>query len=568
LSVNNYTSFYVDPSATSYTLGGLNGNSTYGTFTLTAISGNGNTSSADIAAQITPPNPPTLYYNSKTNSSITFSISAPSGGGQSSYNLSGSGFGTVTGISSGAGSYTLSGLAGGGTYGPFTLTALGVYGNTDSAAIGSQVLPPNGVSGLYVSSRTATSLTFSWGGASGASYYIFSGPGVYNAVYSNPYTLTGLSANSSYGGFTLTPYSDGGNGTSGSTGTEYTTPGAPTVTAYATGATTAYVDFTAPSGGATSYTGGGGGTHSIPNTPNIYQATDTITGLAASTSYTFTMFASGPGGNGATVSANQVTTSAPSGPPSVSTGGNNLTGQITVSWSAAGGAGSYTLSGSGVATQSGLTGTSFTYNGLANGTYGGFTVQSFAPNGTAGGSNSTGAVTVGTSVANVQYSRDVVVCSQTSSTATSGSYQGVTFSWQYSTPYQYGDTSAINNGGNYFRSFPGRYNGSGTHIGGASLGGVAGDWFQLILSKALVFNRVLTRNGEYDVPTATYLMGSNNGSTWTVFGVAGYSINGSVTWTFTNTTAYTRYAMVYNSIRNVLNQGTFFVQNGQSWARA
>ena len=567
LSGDNYGSVYVGPGETSYTIGGLGGNSTYGPFTLTAISGNGNTSSAAIGAQTTPPVPPTLYYNSKTVNSITFTISAPYSGGQTSYNLSGSGFGTVTGISSGATSYTLSGLSGGGTYGPFTLTAVSGNGNTNSSAVGSQVLPPNGVTGLYVSSRTSTSLTFSWGGASGASYYILSGPGVYNAVYSNPYTLSGLSANSSYGGFTLTPYSDGGSGPAGSTGTEYTTPGAPTVTAYASGPTTAYVDFTAPSGGATSYTGGGGGTHSIPNTPNIYQATDQITGLVASTAYTFTMFASGPGGNGTTVSANQITTSAPSGPPSVSTGGNNLSGQITVSWSAATGAGSYTLSGSGVATQSGLTGTSFTYNGLANGTYGGFTVQSFAPNGTAGGSSSTGAVTVGTSVANVQYSRQVVTCSQQSSTQTSGSYQGVTFTWVYSTPPQYGDTSAVNSGGGTFRSFPGRYNSSGAPIAGASLGGYGGDWLQLILSKALVFNRATIAYGDYDVWAGTNLLASNDGTNWTNYGAAGSTTNGSINWAIGNTTAYTRYAMQVYATRSVNNQGTFYVQNGVSWWR-
>ena len=567
LSGDNYGSVYVDPGATSYTIGGLGGNSTYGPFTLTAISGNGNTSSAAIGAQTTPPVPPALYYNSKTVNSITFSISAPYSGGHTSYNLSGSGFGTVTGISSGASSYTLTGLSGGGTYGPFTLTAVSGNGNTDSTAIGAQTLPPNGVSGLYVSSRTSTSLTFSWSGGGGASYFILTAPGVNSTVYNSPYTLTGLSANIAYGGFTLTPYSDGGNGTAGTTGIEYTTPGAPTsLSASATGPTTASVSFNAPSGGATSYTGGGGGTHNIPTTPNIVSATDTITGLTSATSYTFTMFATGPGGNSTTASANQITTSAPAGPPNVSAGGNILSGQLTISWSAAEGAGFYMVSGTGTFPSGTITATSYSYS-LADGTYGPFTVQSYAPNGTAGGSSSTGTVLVGRSIVNVQYSRDVVVCSQTSSTATSGSYQGVTFSWQYSTPYQYGDTSAINNGGNYFRSFPGRYNGSGTPIAGASLGGIAGDWFQLILSKGLIFNRVSIRYGEYDVPTSIYLGGSNDGVNYTWFGVAGYSINGTINWAFNNNTTYTRYAMVYTATRNVLNQGTFFVQNGQSWFR-
>jgi hypothetical protein len=279
------------------------------------------------------------------------------------------------------------------------------------------------------------------------------------------------------------------------------------------------------------------------------------------------VYANGPGGSSTLAYTNSITTPVPSGPSSVSSGGNNLTAeQITISWSAAPGATSYYLSGSGVSAQSGITGTSFTYYGITAGTYGPFTVQSFA-GGTAGGSNSTGAVTMGGSVANVQYSRGVVTCSQTSSTTTSGSYQGVTFTWQYSISPQYGDTSAINNGGSFFRSPSGRYDGNGYYIGNSGLGGYAGEWFQLILSKALVFNRVYITYGEYDVPAGTYLMGSNDGTNWTTFTATGYSINASINWGFTNTTAYSRYAMLYYQTRNVLNQGTFLVPNGQSWFR-
>jgi hypothetical protein len=229
---------------------------------------------------------------------------------------------------------------------------------------------------------------------------------------------------------------------------------------------------------------------------------------------------------------------------------------------------SYLISGSGIATETRLSSdpAQINYNGLADGsTYGPFTVQSFA-GATPGGSTTAPAVTVGF-LTNVQYSRGVVTCSQSSTTQTSGSYQGVTFSWQYSIPYQYGDTSAINNGGNYFRSASGRYDGNGYYIGNSSLGGYAGEWFQLILSKAVAFNRVSIAYGEYDVPAGTYLMGSNDGSNWTTFGATGYSINATINWAFTNTTAYTRYAMLYYQTRNVLNQGTFLVQNGQSWFR-
>ena len=220
LSGDNYGSVYVDPGATSYTIGGLGGNSTYGPFTLTAISGNGNTSSAAIGAQTTPPVPPTLYYNSKTVNSITFSISAPYSGGHTSYNLSGSGFSTVTGISSGATSYTLTGLSGGGTYGPFTLTAVSGNGSTNSSAVGAQTLIPGAVTGFAVSATTTSSITFNWSGGGGATSFTLSGTGftTVTGITGTSYTLGSLAVDTSYGPFTLTPVGTVGNGTAGTTG--------------------------------------------------------------------------------------------------------------------------------------------------------------------------------------------------------------------------------------------------------------------------------------------------------------------------------------------------------------
>lgn len=302
-------------SGTSYTIPSLNGNTLYptsGTFSIAPVNTSGTGASVTLAATQTPPNPPTLSFNSKTNSSILFNITAPSGGGQSSYNLVVSGYTTVTGISSGTTSYNLTGLSGGNTYGPFTLTALSGNGNTDSSAIGAQVTLPSPVSSFGISSRTTSSFTFSWGGAAGASYFFLTITG-YSSYYvtSSPFTVSGLSANQQYGGFTLTPYNSLGEvGTAGTIGTQYTLPNPPTsVSATATGSTTATITFNAPSGGASSYGSGnaigGAGSFSISGT------TVSVTGLAASTSYQFYVYANGPGGSSTLAYTNSITTSSP-----------------------------------------------------------------------------------------------------------------------------------------------------------------------------------------------------------------------------------------------------------------
>jgi len=302
-------------SGTSYTIPSLNGNTLYptsGTFSIAPVNSSGTGASATLAATQTPPNPPTLSFNSKTNSSILFNITAPSGGGQSSYNLVAPGYGTVTGISSGTTSYNLSGLSPGTSYGPFTLTALSGNGNTDSSAIGAQVTLPSPVSSFGISSRTTSSFTFSWGGAAGASFFILTISG-YSSYYvtSSPFTVSGLSANQQYGGFTLTPYNSPGEvGTAGTIGTQYTLPNPPTsVSATATGSTTATITFNAPSGGASSYGSGnavgGAGSFSISGT------TVSVTGLAASTSYQFYVYANGPGGSSTLAYTNSITTSSP-----------------------------------------------------------------------------------------------------------------------------------------------------------------------------------------------------------------------------------------------------------------
>ena len=299
-------------SATSYTLTGLSGNSTYGTFTLTAFGPNGNSVSAAIAAQTTPPNPPTLSFSSKTSSSILFNITAPSGGSQTSYTLSGSGFGTVTGIGSASTSYNLTGLAGGGTYGPFTLAAVNGNGSTNSNAVGAQTLIPGAVTGFVINGWTASSIIFSWNSGTGATSFTLSagGYGTVSGITGTSYTLSGLAANTQYGGFTLTPINSIGSGTAGSLGTQYTTPNPPTsVSATATGSTTATITFNAPSGGASSYGSGnavgGAGSFSISGT------TVSVTGLAASTSYQFYVYANGPGGSSTLAYTNSITTSSP-----------------------------------------------------------------------------------------------------------------------------------------------------------------------------------------------------------------------------------------------------------------
>ena len=285
---------------------GLAANSTYGAFTVYSINGSSNGAtdggSATAGAQTTPPGAPTISSATATAyNNITVSWGAI--GGASSYTLSGYNIvPAITGIT--GTSYNLA-TSGGTTYGPFTLTAVNGNGSTASATFGAVSTVPAPVTGFAFSSKTTTSISFTWGGGAGASSFTLSGPGFATVpgITGTSYTLGGLAANTSYGAFTLTPVNGAGSGTAGTTGAQTTLPNPPTsLVATATGTTTATVTFTGSSGGASSYTGGGGGSHSITGT------TDTITGLTVGTSYTFTVYATGSGGNSSTASASAVST--------------------------------------------------------------------------------------------------------------------------------------------------------------------------------------------------------------------------------------------------------------------
>jgi len=286
---------------------GLAGNSTYGTFTVYSINGSSNGAtnggSTTAGAQTTPPGAPTISSATATAyNNITVSWGAI--GGASSYTLSG--YNIVPAITGIVGtSYNLA-TAGGTTYGPFTVTAVNGNGSTASATFGAVTTVPAPVTGFSITARTTTSITFGWGGAAGATSFTLSGTGftTVTGITGTSYTLGSLAANSSYGGFTLTPVGAAGNGTAGTAAAGYTSPNAPTsVVATVTAATTATVTWTAPSGTITSYTVTGGGTHAISGT------TDTVTGLTTGTNYTFTVTAtnSTSGLTSAGAASNQIT---------------------------------------------------------------------------------------------------------------------------------------------------------------------------------------------------------------------------------------------------------------------
>ena len=308
-------------SSTGYTVSGLTNPGTGYSFTLqsqTNVSISGGPSlggtTGSITAYTAPSAPSSLAAGTPTATTIPFTWSAP-GGTITTYTLTGAGIsgGSVTfNYSTNPSSYTLTGLTAASSYGPFTLTANNTGGTSGASnqvgAVSTILAAPTG---LNFTSISASGFILNWTASSGALSYILTGAsiGAPQTVSGTSATYSGLSANTSYGTITVTPYSGaGGTGTAGTaatSGTAGTLPNPPTsLSATATSSTTATVTFTAPSGGASSYTGGGGGSHSISGT------TDTITGLSASTSYTFTVYANGTFGTSTTASANQITTPA------------------------------------------------------------------------------------------------------------------------------------------------------------------------------------------------------------------------------------------------------------------
>ena len=308
----SYTITYTDGTAKSVTgltgtstnITGLSNPGTGYTFTITSINASGSGDLTASATGYTAPSPPSgLATGTITSTTIPLTWSAP-GGTITGYTLSATGTpGTPYALTyaSNPTSYTISGLTGGTSYGPFTLTATNA-GGTSSASnqVAAVSTTPAAPTGINFSSTTQTAITISWTGSTGAQSYQIAGTGVTTqSVNTTSVTFSSLSPNTSYGGFTITPYTGTGAtgtaGTAGSIGARVTLAGSPTgATATIVGTTQINLSWTAPAGGATSYTVTGGGT------PNVIGTTATVTGLADGTSYTFTITstnATGSGGN-------------------------------------------------------------------------------------------------------------------------------------------------------------------------------------------------------------------------------------------------------------------------------
>lgn len=151
-------------------------------------------------------NGPFLSSPVSTTHSITFSITPPVTGGQTSYTISGNGFNTITGISGSATTYTLNyidfptntiPLSPNTTYGPFILTTIFPDGST----IVSKYLqlstfgPPTNVIATVTGYSTAT---ITWSPPIiGASSYSVTGGGTHNIIGTTDY-VTGLSSNTTY----------------------------------------------------------------------------------------------------------------------------------------------------------------------------------------------------------------------------------------------------------------------------------------------------------------------------------------------------------------------------------
>ena len=307
-------------SSTGYTVSGLTNPGTGYSFTLqsqTNVALTGGPSLGGTTGSITaftaPSAPSSLAAGTPTGTTIPFTWSAPSGT-ITTYTLTGAGIsgGSVTfNYSTNPSSYTLSGLSGATSYGPFTLTASNTGGTSGASnQVGAVTTNLAAPTALNVTSVSTTGFTLNWTATSGAGSYVVTGtslgaPQTINSPTVSA-TYSGLTSSTGYGPITVTPYSGAsGGGTagtaastgSGTSGTVFTVPNAPGTPALSGTATTTgfTVAWSAPSGTITSYsiTGTGSPTPTAFTPATTSQA---YTGLTAGNGYTFTVTATGPAG--------------------------------------------------------------------------------------------------------------------------------------------------------------------------------------------------------------------------------------------------------------------------------
>jgi hypothetical protein len=260
--------------------------------------------------------------------SVAFTAPASNGGSAITGYTVTSSPGGFTGTGS-ASPINVTGLANGTNY-TFTVTATNAVGTGTASVASNQITTHNVPAAPTAVTATpgvrSCSVAFTPGANNGSAitgYTVTSSPGGFVGTGSaSPITVSGLANNTSY---TFTVTATNGVGTSAASAasaavTTFNVPGAPqSVSATATGITTATVTFSAPAsnGGSpiTSYTATSspGGIQASSAGSPIY-----MSGLSGGTTYNFTVTATNAVGTGAGAVSNNVTTTSPT-PPSAPT---------------------------------------------------------------------------------------------------------------------------------------------------------------------------------------------------------------------------------------------------------
>ena len=342
----------------------------------------------------TPPAAPTGLIATGGNAQVVLAWGAATGA--SSYTVKwstspGGSYTAITGLTSPG--YTHAGRSNGTTY-YYVVSAsngAGESGNSAEASATPQAPPPPAppgnlaaaggnaqVSLTWTASVGATSYTVKRGANSGGPYTDFTQPGITGSSFTN----TGLGNGTTY--YYVVSASNSG-GQSLDAGEIFATPQAPPPPAAPTGLVASAgnaqvgLSWTAVAGAA-SYTVKRGSINGGPYTdftqPGITGTSFTNLGLANGTLYFYVVSASSSNGespDSSEVFATPQAPPAPAAPTGLTAAGGSA--QVSLSWTAAAGATSYTVKRSLTTggpytnfTQAGIAGTSFTNTGLANGT--------------------------------------------------------------------------------------------------------------------------------------------------------------------------------------------------------
>jgi hypothetical protein len=400
---------------------------------------------------------------------------------------------------------------------------------------------PNAPTGVSATTSSSSSASVSFTASTGAtSYTVTSSPGGLTGTgSSSPITVSGLTGGTAYT-FTVTATNTSGTSSASSASTSITTvPSAPTgVSATVLSSSSATVSFTA-STGATSYkvTSSPGGLTGTGSSSPI-----TVSGLTGGTAYTFTVTATNATGTSSSSSASSSVTT------------TSVFALKTTGFMFPDNVGYFTASNSFNETVTGGKISSLTYssgtgtNAYLNGTYY-LSASSYQPNGTYNGVSLGLPYILFSSIKN----KDYFYHSGSSSGNVNLDISQNTLALY--TQYAYNTSSKNYQGGggavgsaNYFRT---TYNTSST---------VAGEYiqtkfpFKILITKLEMLVRDTNTAGNR-VPNNVTILGSDDGSTWSLVSTVSFTINANPTLsnaTISTSSYYYYYRFVVTSLSTAI----------------